>query len=168
MRRHEFTRIIQIAAMNREDVGQIAVARQAVADRTGGHGEMGVDHIERFFAHQGFAPSDRGRHIGKERRQAAGGFLRAPVDRHADDARALFEAFLGKVEGFGGQNGDVMPFGEFIDQLRRDDPATAAKGRILVVTDQNVHVGMIRQKSEFPVTLCVIARPERSFDEAAG
>ena len=121
------------------------MTRQPVAHRTRGHGEMGIDDIEGCLAHQGFAPPDRRRHVGKERRQAAGRLFGAAVDRNADDARTVLMALFRKIEGFRRQDGDVMPFGEFVDQLRRDHAPAAAKRRIFVIADEDVHIGVIRQ-----------------------
>ena len=139
MRRHPFARIVEIAAVNRQDVRNPGMFCQGIADGAGGHGEMGVDHIEALTPHQLFAATDRHGHIGEERGKAARCLSSPAENGHANNMRAVFLALFREVEGARCQHRHVVTLGQLLDELGCDDTTTATERRVFVVTDQNVH-----------------------------
>ena len=152
VRRCPFARIIEITAMNRQDVGTSGLAREQVSDRPRWQGKVGIDDIRPETLHD-LTPAPDSLNGKPDQGDHARSFEMPPEGYgHTVDRYAVSD-FLGReIETARRNDRDFMAPGQFLGQHRRDHAAATANRRILVIADENPHRAMHRksQRKESP------------------
>jgi hypothetical protein len=94
MRRAAFAGIEQVAAVHGQNIRHAMPARQSMAERAGGHDEVGIDHVEVIPARAQAAEESR-RQIGRHGREIRHGQLTAKEHRDSQHSYAAI-AILGE------------------------------------------------------------------------
>ena len=146
MGRRALAGIEQIAAVHRQHVRQVMPARQRVAERSGRHHEVRVDHVEaRSLQRQ--STNEAARQVREHGREVRDCELAAKEHRHAYHAHALIVGFRGEVAGARSEHCHFVATRQLARQRCHHDTAAAAEGRVFVVTKQDAHQYQVRASS---------------------
>ena len=135
-----FRGIVKITAVDRQHVRDSVKGGECRADGARGHREMRVDHVEGAAAKLQAAQHGH-RHIGEHRRKIGHRHLGSEEYRHADHTHAPIGLERREVPGPRGEDGHLVPAGEFTGECGHDDAAPAAERRILVIAEQDPQAG---------------------------
>ena len=137
MRRAALARIEQVAAVHRQNVREPTPARERSAKRTGRHDEVRVDDIEGVL--EGQPANESAGQIRQHRRKVRNGQLSPEEYGCANDAHALIVAARRQIDRLGGQRSHFMAFRELPRKRSHDHAAAAAKRRIFIVAEEDLH-----------------------------
>ena len=133
-----------ITEVGGEDIGNAGETRHGEGEGTGGHGEVGVNHIGFPFSSQPPGGEKTCDEIKRHLRHRAGVLALTQAGR-AHDFHTVDFFVGGKMRQAGGLHRDVVSAaGQLAGHLRGHPSAAAAQGRILVAEDEDFHAKPLR------------------------
>src|SRR5688572_10358230 len=136
--RRTLARIVQVATVHREHVGQTMPTRERVTQRAARHDEVRVDHIEPC-ARQRQAAREAARQICKHRWKICDGELAAKEHGHPHDVHTLVVGLRSELAGTRGEHRDFVATRKVAGQRGHHHAAPAAQRRVFVVTEEDAH-----------------------------